>query len=201
MEAADLLGWYRGVQEDVGGGVEGEQYFPGALKLRGWPREVEGAAFSSRGGEIKLPQQAGPIRIGAVEGGAEQSKLVIEPVRISFLGKGSGPAASAKAVASASKRSAGAEIQNGADIAFTHDFETHAGAVSITGRLENMENLLKVTAAVGRQINHGWELTGAASAALRWEWEERPLQGLWNGRVDFTKAQLAAAGLKPPPKV
>src|SRR5260370_1606896 len=101
-------------------------------------------------------------------------------------------------MAPGSKRSAGAEIQNGADIAFTHDFETHAGAVSITGRLENMENLLKVTAAFGRQINHGWELAGAASAALRWEWKERPLQGLWNGRGDFTKAQLAAAGLTPP---
>jgi hypothetical protein len=63
-----------------------------------------------------------------------------------------------------------------------------------------MENLLKVTAAFGRQINHGWELTGAASAALRWEWKERPLQGLWNGRVDFTKAQLAAAGLNHPLK-
>jgi hypothetical protein len=200
IQAADLLAWYRAFHADVAEGVEAEQYFTGALKLRDWPPELEGAAFSSRGGEIKLPQQAGPIRIGAVEGGVEQSKLVIEPVRISFLGKSSGPAASAKATAPASKRSAGAEIQNAADIAFTHDFETHAGAVSITGRVENVENLLKATATFGRQINHGWELTGAASAALRWEWKDRPLQGLWNGRVDVTKAQLAAAGLNHPLK-
>jgi AsmA-like protein len=200
IQAADLLAWYRAFHADVAEGIEAEQYFTGALKLRDWPPELEGAAFSSRGGEIKLPQQAGPIRIGAVEGGAEQSKLVIEPVRISFLGKSSDPAASTKAAAPASKRNAGAEIQNAVDIAFTHDFETHAGAVSITGRIENMENLLKVTAAFGRQIHHGWELTGVASAALRWEWKERPLQGLWNGRVDFTKAQLAAAGLNHPLK-
>ena len=199
IQAADLLAWYRAFHADVAEGVEAEQYFTGALKLHGWPPELEGAAFSSRGGEIKLPQQAAPIRIGAVEGGAERSKLVIEPVRVSFPGKSSA-AASAKAAAPASKRSASAEIQNAADIAFTHDFETHAGAVSITGRVENMENLLKVTAAFGRQINHGWELTGAASAALRWEWKERPLQGLWNGRVDITKAQLAAAGLNYPLK-
>ncbi len=200
IQAADLLAWYRAFHAGVAEGVEAEQYFTGALQLRDWPPELEGAAFSSRGGEIKLPQQAGPIRIGAVEGGAERSKLVIEPVRISFLGKSSGPAASARAAAPASKRSADAEMQNAADIAFTHDFETHAGAVSITGRVENVENLLKVTAAFGRQINHGWELTGAASAALRWEWKERPLQGLWNGRVDVTKAQLAAAGLNHPLK-
>jgi hypothetical protein len=60
--------------------------------------------------------------------------------------------------------------------------------------------LLKAAAAFGRRINHGWELTGAASAALRWEWKERPLQGLWNGRVDITKAQLAAAGMNYPLK-
>jgi hypothetical protein len=35
---------------------------------------------------------------------------------------------------------------------------------------------------------------------MRWEWKERPLQGLWSGRVAITKAQLAAAGLNRPLK-
>jgi hypothetical protein len=200
IQATDLLAWYRAFHPDIAEGAEAEQYFTGALKLHGWPLELKEAAFSSRGGEIKLPEQPEPIRIGAVEGGAEAAKLVVEPVRIFFPGKGSAAAPPAKAAATASKRSAAAELQNEADIAFNHDFETHAGAVSINGRIEDIENFLRITAALGRQINHGWELTGAANAALRWEWKDRPLQGLWSGRVALTKAQLAAAGLNQPLK-
>jgi AsmA-like protein len=200
IQAADLLAWYRAFHANVVDGATAEQYFTGALKLRGWPLELEGAAFSSRGGEIELPGLAEPIRIGAVQGGAEQAKLVIEPVRISFAGKSSPATTPAKATVAPSKRGATAETQNAAEIAFAHDFEAHAGGVSINGRVDKIENLLKITAAFGRQINHGWELTGAANAALRWEWKERPLQGLWNGRVDITKAQLVAAGLNQPLK-
>ncbi|HEV3374480.1 MAG TPA: AsmA family protein [Candidatus Acidoferrum sp.] len=200
IQAADLLAWYRAFHPGIAEGVEAEQYFTGALKLHGWPLELREAAFSSRGGEIKLPEQPEPIRIGAVVGGVEGTRLVAEPVRLSFAGKGGAAPQPAKAAATPSKRSADAELQNGADIAFNHDFETHAGAVSINGRTENIENFLKITAALGRQINYGWELTGAANAALRWEWKERPLQGLWSGRVGITKAQLAAAGLNQPLK-
>jgi len=200
VQAADLLAWYRAFHPDIAEGVEAEQYFTGALKFHGWPLELKEAAFSSRGGEIKLPEQLEPIRIGPVVGGAEGTKLAVEPVRISFPGRGGAAAPPAKAAATASKRSAGAEIQNGADIAFDHDFETHAGGLSINGRVESIENFLRITTALGRQINHGWELAGAANAALRWEWKERPLQGLWSGRVAISKAQLAAAGLNQPLK-
>jgi len=200
IQAADLLAWYRAFHPDIAEGVEAKQYFTGALKLYGWPLELREAAFSSRGGEIKLPEQPEPIRIGEVGGGAKAAKLVVEPVRIFFPGKGGAAATPAKAAAQASKRSAGAEIQNGADIGFNHDFATHAGTVSINGRVENIENFLRMTAALGRQINHGWELTGAANAAMRWEWKEGPLQGLWSGRVAIAKAQLAAAGLNQPLK-
>jgi hypothetical protein len=200
IQAADLLAWYRAFHPDIAEGVKAEQYFTGALKMHGWPLELKEAAFSSRGGEIKLPEQPEPIRIGAVDGGAEAAKLVVEPVRIFFPGKVGAASTPTKAALPPSKRSAGAEIQNGADIAFDHDFETHAGTVSINGRIENIENFLRITAALGRQINHGWELTGAANAALRWEWKGRPLQGLWSGRVAIAKAQLAAAGLNQPLK-
>jgi hypothetical protein len=91
-------------------------------------------------------------------------------------------------------------MQNVMEFAFSHDFETHKGGVSINGRADKIESLLKITAALGRPINYGWELTGAANAKLRWEWKDRPLQGLWNGRAEITKAQLVAAGLNQPLK-
>ncbi|HVH73048.1 MAG TPA: AsmA-like C-terminal region-containing protein, partial [Candidatus Dormibacteraeota bacterium] len=49
----------------------------------------------------------------------------------------------------------------------------------------------------GEQINHGWELTGQATAATQWAWQE-PFKGRWNGSVLFSKATLTVAGLNQP---
>src|SRR5439155_25122477 len=42
------------------------------------------------------------------------------------------------------------------------------------------------------------ELTGAASAALHWDWDNVSPHGRWNGRVDVAKGVLQAAGLNQP---
>jgi hypothetical protein len=47
-------------------------------------------------------------------------------------------------------------------------------------------------------VNHGWELTGGANAALRWEWKDLPLRGRWNGKIGVSKARLQLAGLNQP---
>jgi hypothetical protein len=58
--------------------------------------------------------------------------------------------------------------------------------------------VLKMVAAFGRPVNHGWELTGGANAALRWEWKDAPLRGRWNGKIGVSKARLQLAGLNQP---
>ena len=192
IQATDLLAWYRAFHPDVAEGVTAEQYFTGALRLRGWPLQLEEAAFSSREGTVIVPGFAVPIRIGAVQGGGDAQKFVMEPVRVSLQGKSRG------VTPASSKKHGATDLLNSAEIGFAHTFETRAGALSVDWRVEKIEELLKIATAFGRQLNHGWELTGASNASLRWERNASLSYGFWSGRIDFTGASLQAAGLNQP---
>ncbi len=194
IQAADVLAWYRAFQPGVDDAVSVEQYFTGAMTLHGWPLELREAAFSSQGGEARVPDLPSPLRIAAVLGGRERGKLTIEPVRISY----GGPSRAEPASALALKRRAANESRGAVSIGLTHDFEKRAGGVSIDGHVEKVEDVLKVAAAFGRPVNHGWELAGAAGAALRWEWNGAPLHARWNGKIEMAKGELQAAGLNQP---
>src|SRR5207245_10355322 len=63
-------------------------------------------------------------------------------------------------------------MENAADLTFTHDLNTQAGSISIEGNFFKAENFLKLSAAFGRQLNRGWELTGQATAVIMWEWKQ-----------------------------
>jgi hypothetical protein len=198
IQAADLLTWYRAFRPNVDAAIAVEQFFTGEMALRGWPLKLQDAAFSSEGGEARVPGLNAALRIGSVEGGLHKAKLSLEPVRI-FYGTGSrSEPTSAISGTAASKRRAGTENHDAVNIGFSHDFEKHAGAVSIDGHVEKIEDVFQLAAAFGRPLNHGWEVTGAANAALRWEWNIAPLHGRWNGRFEVTKGELQAAGLNQP---
>jgi hypothetical protein len=193
IQAADALAWYRAFQPGVHDAVSVEQYFTGGATLRGWPLEIGDAAFSSHGGEARVPGLPSALRIGAVEGGRERGQLTVEPVRISY-----GAPGRTEPATPASKRRATSESRGAVSIGFKHDFETRTGSVSIDGHVEKVEDVLKVAAAFGRPLNHGWELAGAASAALRWEWSGAPLRARWNGKIEMARGELQAAGLNQP---
>jgi hypothetical protein len=199
VQAADLLNWYRAFQPGVDDEVVVKQYFTGAMTLRGWPLQLKDAAFSSEGGEARVPGIAVPLRIGAIEGGRRRDMLAIEPVKI-FYGAGSGrveaPAASA-AAGTAKKRHGSNENLGSVSVGFVHDLGEHMGHISIDGHVERMEDVLRAAEAFGRPLNHGWEVTGPAGAALRWEWNGVGPRR-WNGRVDVANAELQAAGLNQP---
>jgi hypothetical protein len=91
-------------------------------------------------------------------------------------------------------------MENAADLTFTHDLNTEAGSFSVEGNILKVQDLLKLSAALGHQINHGWELTGQATTVTKWEWKT-PFIGTWNGRVGFNKANLTVAGLNQPLKI
>ena len=197
IQATDLLSWYRAFHPGVDEGVSADEYFTGAMTLRGWPLELGVAAFSSTGGTIKVPGLPEALRVSAMRGGLQRSQFAMEPARISWSGKSSAVAAT-KAAAPDTKKRAPGEIRNVVEIGFAHDFDAHAGGVSIGGHVEQLEDVLKMVAAFGRPVNHGWELTGGANAALRWEWKDLPLRGRWNGRIGVSKARLQLAGLNQP---
>jgi hypothetical protein len=197
VQAADVLAWYRAFHPGVDEGISIDQYFTGAWTLRGWPSQLQDAAFSSEGGEARVPGFGSLLRIGAVEGGRQRSKLTIEPVRISYGGSGRAES-SAIGTATAPRRHAPIESRGAVNVGFAHDFDEHAGHVSVEGHVERVEDILKLAAAFGRPLNHGWELTGAAGAALRWEWNNATPRRGWNGRIDMGKGELQAAGLNQP---
>jgi hypothetical protein len=193
IQASDLLAWYRAFHPDIAEGLTAEQYFTGGMLLRGWPLALESAALSSSGGIVRVPGFAQPVRVGPVSGGRERSTLVLGPVRVALGGE-------LRDVTAPKRRRVAQAMENAADLTFEHDLGTHAGGVSIEGNVSKVEDFLKLSAAVGRPLNHGWELTGQATAVTKWEWKE-PLAGRWNGRIGLSKANLTVAGLNQPLKI
>src|SRR5580692_8232532 len=86
IQATDLLAWYRAFHPVVDDGISAEQFFTGAMTLRGWPLEIATAAFSSNGGVVRVPGLRVPVRIGPVRLGRERNMLASEPVRIALGG-------------------------------------------------------------------------------------------------------------------
>jgi hypothetical protein len=190
IQATDLLAWYRAFHSGVGDGISAEQFFTGAMTLRGWPLAIGEAAFSSNGGVVKVPGLKVPVRIGPVRIGRERNLLVSEPIRIALGG-------AARDVFAPKKRRMATLMDNAADITLSQDLNAQTGSISIEGHIQKVEEVLKAAAAFGRPVNHGWELTGDALAVTRWEWQT-PFNGRWNGRILFNKATLAVAGLNQP---
>src|SRR5438477_97240 len=123
----------------------------------------------------------------------ERSSLVIGPVRVALGGV-------AHDVIAPKKRRVALAMENAADLTFTQDLKTYAGNISIEGNIPKVQDFLKLAAAMGRQVNHGWELTGQATAVTQWGWKE-PFKGHWNGLVSVNKGSLTVAGLNQPLKL
>ncbi|MBV9887623.1 MAG: AsmA family protein [Acidobacteria bacterium] len=194
VQAADLLNWYRAFQPGVDDALAVNQYFTGVMTLTGWPMQVKDAAFSSDGGEVKIPGFAAPIRIGAIAGGRNRDMLSVEPFRVTYaVVSGS----TNSAMVAAAKRRPGSEPRGTVSVGFTHDFSQRAGHISVDGHLDRVEDALRVAQAFGRTLNHGWELTGSATASLQWNWNGATSRR-WNGHVDVSNAELQAAGLNQP---
>jgi hypothetical protein len=191
VQAADLLNWYRAFQPGVDEAVVVKQYFTGQMVLSGWPLQVKDAAFSSEGGEAQIPEFSSAIRIGAIAGGRHRDTLTIEPFRVAY------GASSPSVPNTTGKKRATAEGHGIVNVGFTHDFAQRAGHITVDGHLDRVEDALRVAQAFGRTLNHGWELTGAATASLHWDWNGAAPRH-WNGHVDVSNAELQAAGLNRP---
>jgi uncharacterized protein involved in outer membrane biogenesis len=197
IQAADLLAWYRAFDPNVNNAIAVEQFFTGAIRFRGWPLEIDEAAFSSVGGEVRIPGLNARLRIGAIQGERQRTNLNVAPVRISYAAPERSETVTL-AAATMSKRRSAAEIKSAVEIGLTHDFSKGAGDLSIDGRMEKVEDALKIMSALGRPMNHGWELTGPVSAALHYQWGNVAATRAWSGHIDVNKATLQVAGLNQP---
>jgi hypothetical protein len=194
VQAADAMAWLRAFRPGVHDAISIEQYFTGAMTVSGWPVELREAAFSSEGGVARVPKLESPVRIGGVEGGRTRDVLTIDPVRISYVVT---PLGEPDSVAITAKRRAATE-RSTINVGLVHDFVKRAGALSIDGRVDRVEDMLRLADTFGRPLNHGWELTGPVSGTLRFEWSSSLLHPRWNGHVDMLQGELQAAGLNLP---
>jgi hypothetical protein len=200
VQAADLLNWYRAFQPEVDDTLVVNQYFTGAMTLGGWPLQVRDAAFSSEGGEAKIPGIASPLRIGAVAGGRHRDALTIEPFHVTYASSMAGvrtDSTSTSAAVAIGKKRPAIESHGVMNVGFTHDFDRRAGHISVEGHTDHVEDALRFAQAFGRTLNHGWELTGNATAALHWDWSGAAPRH-WNGHAEVANAELQAAGLNQP---
>ena len=198
IQAADLLAWYRAFDPNVNETLAAEQYFTGALTVHGWPLEVDEAAFSSLGGEVRVPGLNVPLRVGPIQGWRQRASLNVAPFRISYAAaERSEPLTLTTAVPIAKRRNA-AETNSSLEMGLMHDFSKRAGSLTVDGRVEHVEDVLKIMSALGRPMNRGWDLTGPVSAALRYRWDNAVATKGWSGHVDVNKAKLQVAGLNLP---
>ena len=193
LQTSDLLAWYRAFHPDVADGLTAEQYFTGGIFARGWPLVLESAALSSSGGIVRVPGFSQPVRIGPVSGGRERGELVVGPVRVALGGD-------LRDVLLPKRRRVAQAMENAADLTLSHDLTSQAGSISVEGNISKVEDFLKLSAAFGHQLNHGWELSGPATVLTKWDWK-KPFAGLWNGRIAFNKTNLTVAGLNQPLRV
>ncbi len=196
IQAADLLAWYRAFDPNVSNAIVADPFFTGAVSLHGWPLELDDVAFSSLGGGLGIPGMNSSLHIGAVQGGRGRDTLSVAPIRISYR-LPNRPETGTLPSAAAAKRHSVPEIKGAFDIGFSHDFGKSAGALTVDGHVEKVEDVLKILSAFGRPVNRGWELAGPTAAALRYEWDTtRPAR--WNGHIDVNKGVLQIVGLNQP---
>ena len=195
VQAADILSWYRAFHPDVADTISADQFFTGSLQLQAWPVELQEINVSSLGGAIRLRGSEDALRIGPFHAALNRNRVVMDPVRVALVSNSL--AAPPARIDRSTKLRASGEAGGEANLTLVHDFASHAGGIVIQGHVDNAEKFLKIAAAFGHTLNHGWNLTGPARVDLRRQWNSTS-SATWSGAAEVTDAQLAAAGLNQP---
>jgi len=194
VQAADFLDWLRAFRPEVSEGVAAAQYFTGTATFRGWPLELDEAAFSSPGGRWTVPKFSSALNVRSIRGGTQRGKLVVEPFVVSVPMRKSGNAEGTATLASVKDTT---NANGSISVSFQEDLEQRSGVVRMEGQLPQSEALLAIATSFGRDLRHGWDLSGRVGADLRCEWN-RSGAPVWTGHADLTRAALQVAGLNQP---
>jgi len=196
VQAADILSWYRAFHPDVADTISADQFFTGSLQLQAWPFEVQEINVSSFGGALNLRNTEDVLRIGPLHAALNRNRLVTDPIHVALVSKIS-PVAPPAPAGRLTKPHAPGDPSGEASFTLVHDFASRSGGVGVQGHIDNAETFLKIAAAFGHILNHGWDLTGPARVDMRRQWSSM-FPGTWVGTAEVTDAQLAAAGLNQP---
>jgi hypothetical protein len=199
----DVLACLRAYQPDLAEGLSMEQFFRGEATASGWPLQWSSARISSEGGLMKVPGIATPLHISALTGGMKGQRFVLEPVHVTAVASAPAvlPDATNKNDKPATKLRVPPEARNSADISLAEDLAAHEGTLQINAQLADVTDVFCVTNAFGYTLNHGWELTGAATAAMGRDWRPGIVEGRWTGTIRLNRAELQTAGLNEPIRI
>lgn len=195
VQATDILSWYRAFHSDVAETISADQFFTGSLQLQAWPFEFQEINVSSSGGGVNIRGSEDALRIGPLHAALNGNRLVMGPIHVALVS--SSPAAPRISVGRLTKLRAPGEASGEANLTLVHDFASRFGGIGVQGHVDNAEKFLKIVAAFGYTLNHGWDLTGPARVDLRRQWSSAS-SGTWSGAAEVVDAQLAAAGLNQP---
>jgi AsmA-like protein len=198
VQAADILAWYRAFDPNVSNVIETNGFLTGAFTMRGWPFALQDAAFSSSGGELRIAGADSPVQVGAFQGGRNRESLTIGPIPVSYGSKG--PRDATNTVPDGATNRNTGDRESALQIYFQHNFNKHEGTVSLDGHLERTEDVLKLLTALGKPVNHGWDLNGPSELAMSYRWDMTRPAG-WSGHVDFEGDSAHVAGLNLPLQV
>jgi uncharacterized protein involved in outer membrane biogenesis len=195
VQATDILSWYRAFHSDVAETISADQFFTGSLQLQAWPFELQEINVSSSGGAVNTRGSEDALRIGPLHAALNGNRLVMGPIHVALVS--SSPAAPRISVGRLTKLRAPGEASGEGNLTLVHDFASRFGGLGVQGHVDNAEKFLKIAAAFGYTLNHGWDLTGPARVDLRRQWSSVS-SGTWSGAAEVVDAQLAAAGLNQP---
>jgi hypothetical protein len=195
VQATDVLSWYRAFHSDVAETISADQFFTGSLQLQAWPLEVQKINVSSLGGAVNIRGSEDALRIGPLHAALNGNRLVMDPIHLALVR--SLLAVLPVRVGRSSKLRALGGSSGEASLTVAHDFASRFGGIGVQGHVDKAEKFLKIAAAFGYTLNHGWDLTGPARVDLRRQWSSAS-SGTWSGAAEVTDAQLAAAGLNQP---
>ncbi|MDP9147133.1 MAG: AsmA family protein [Acidobacteriota bacterium] len=195
IQSSDILSWYRAFQPNIADGIVADEFSTGTLAVQGWPLKLQELNLSTSGGVFNIPGVEEALAVSPFHASLDHMILATDPIRLHLI-----PALTLHAGARGARvgqhrvsETPSAEIA----LMFAHDFNAQKGTFSLQGHATKSESVLRIASAFGHTLNHGWDLSGPARADLRREWLHYSTAS-WNGFVDVSDAQLAAAGLNQP---
>jgi hypothetical protein len=191
VQGEDLLAWLRAFRPGIDEQVAVDDFLSGNLSVGGWPLRLEDAGIESKGGMLAIPGLK-ESHIDAFRGTAKNGKFSLAGLHVRLGADASTPTLKTRLPAAP---------EESLELNLSQDSLTRLGSLKVNLRLADASRLFKLTSALGRRLEQGWEYNGPISGFVAWNWS-----GDWrdlhrSGSVDLTKSRLAIVGLNQPLKI
>ena len=191
IQAEDLLAWCRAFRPGIAEQVAVSDSLSGNLSLSGWPLHWEEGSIESHAGSLSVPGLK-ESRIDSFHAAVKNGKFSMAGLRVKL---------GADATAQAAKGRAITLPEDSLEFDLNHDSLARQGSLKLNMRLADAARFFKLTSALGRRLDQGWEYNGAANGFVAWTWGNNVQEAHRSGSVELTKSRLAIVGLNQPLKI